>query len=485
VYSDYYTSVTLAANTIQFNSAFHGGGIWWRAFSITVNPARLFSCQDCVVSQNTVFDIATQAFNASGANWPSVVQSGVAASDHAQQLIVTVSDVYTQADVSDDNTVCTITSDAAATLGGDIMTAQQGIVDFSGFSIKGAVNSKHRCVVTCQIDDGVVPAPGTRIVAQFDTTIGPCNAGWALGGDGACARCNQQQYSPHGNACVGCPEGATCVAQLPSAKAGVMVGSIEPASLPGYWLAGADTSVLSFVCPDFQSRRGACLPGTYATSSGTCATDSSIFTMDEVYQCTESYSFYECPVPAACAGGAVKSNVSRYGIDQQCAKGYWGVYCNLCSSGFAKNAAGACTICGISGVLDTATKAYYMSLGLLGALLVLLALFIATYGIDEFVTLLVESLAGMFAFCGLYIGTRAARRAAAASAGGIATVSSEAAAAQMRALERKQMAKRVISSINQFGAEKAKASSGSCLLDDHFASQIGSAHPSQQRDYWF
>jgi hypothetical protein len=126
-----------------------------------------------------------------------------------------------------------------------------------------------------------------------------------------------------------------------------------------------------------------------------------------------------------------------------------------------------------------------MSLGLLGALLVLLALFIATYGIDEFVTLLVESFSGMFAFCGLYIGTRAARRAAAASAGGIATVSNEAAAAQMRALERKQMAKRVISSINRFGAEKAKASSGSCLLDDHFASQFGSAHPSQQRDYWF
>lgn len=275
--------VLLSRLLLADNTATQGGAVFWRYD----RSGQHLPCVQCVMSNNSVYDISTQADGVRLISSPSVLLSGLPASYIDQPgALYNVVDRYGQVDLLDSISSCSLTHvnvTRSVTIDNGGGFAYRGAISLAFLALRGEADFSYDLLATCTVGDGIMPSPGRVVPGLFTVRIAVCIPGWALNSVGVCTPCKETEYSPHGISCVPCPEGAVCVSV---AEDGTRLGSVEPVAVPGFWLSAMDSNTRRYTCPLLNAARGSCNPGQYA-SGDTCVTDLTRYSPLNLYACTE------------------------------------------------------------------------------------------------------------------------------------------------------------------------------------------------------
>lgn len=399
LYSTNAAQLSLVNNSFVFNLADAGGGFWWRW--LPRNPRWLsepdvvpLACDGCVFLDNSRYDYATQALSAAYVSLVrDEIRSGVPST--GEYLAVRSIDYFGQIVNLDFTSTCTVTLDLSRLAGlapivlEGTQVARNGLLDMPLFTLRGPLG--HYVMHTsCNVNDGIAPSRGAMHLNPFNVTIGVCLPGWALAPDGACALCKEGEYSPSGDACVSCPTGGLC--SIPASASGNETnaprqGVILPSTEAGYWLAPAAINLIQSSCHLWRQLTGPCVAGTFVQKDGSCRADDSKFRTAEVYACYQHFQFYECPVAISCVAGTTQGfyTTGNASGGVQCLKGYEGVLCATCIEGYSKSGSGLCSPCSDTGTIDSTTRANTIGVATIFVVLIVIALLIVSYGVEEFV----------------------------------------------------------------------------------------------------
>ena len=313
--------------------------------------------------------------------------------------------------VLDKSTVCKtavnpITPGKMATVVLGSLRGDYGYFDFRDMTLVGDIVSAYELVVSCELDDGVVPARGHVELGRFYTTITQCDPGSALNGEGVCASCNQNEYSPDGTSCVPCPLGGDCVVRKTFAsgattKVAFFVGTAFPTTTRGYWVSRASHKFKQVHCAEFLAAKGPCLPGNYVDAKYGCRPNAVRFDPMIVYVCMRDFQVYPCNHVVRCVGNKTEATYDARGIDADtnsaslffdnaCSLGAYGPKCDICAPGYIADGAGACVGCAAdgSGKMTASEQATYMAAAVGGFIALIIGVGVLIYGPDEILILL-------------------------------------------------------------------------------------------------
>lgn len=395
LWTDYWARVSLFNGSFVRNTAVIGSTAWARHDdSLGRQGLRCVNCAAATGHPIANFTVATQSWSAAIVSQPPAryqYGSGVPIADPASRVRVSINDASGNRALADSRSTCSVQCDArqAIVVGDGVsgVSASGGVVDFSVLTVFGAPGATGSCAVRCVLHDGVEPHRGAYTAGALNFTIAACQPGYSMGSARVCVACEASTYSPSGISCAPCPDSATC-AQPDPADASRLVGVAAPATTDGYWVAPVSKAITTASCPSFHADSGSCGPAQYVAvlrdGSKTCVTDYTRYSASIVYGCTERYQLYACPAGAsACRGGITARNLTDAGgTDVACTKGYTGVLCGVCMTGFVRRFDSTCDACpsGFDAPLATYVVALIFAVALGVAILIVL-----TYGSDKII----------------------------------------------------------------------------------------------------
>ncbi|TMW60500.1 hypothetical protein Poli38472_000542 [Pythium oligandrum] len=361
------------------NRAPSGGCIFW-VTTLLIDKQESsppVPCEDCLMGNNTRYDIATNTRDAKVTWWPVNVTKGVTIMELPdEESIVPLEDVnksiaeqqfvwprlhavdlYGQVEVLDNTTQCAVNSVVARTPPifqpwGSIR-ASKGVVLFRDATIVAEPKPvPYDFNLFCTMPDASARSFMSSVM------INSCPPGYSTEAEG-CVRCLKNKYSMDGLKCFECPVGARCniSARRPTEIKATEVGTTSPRTIEGFYLFAAPASRLERSCnPAKWTATDPCrnvsqsMPGANVSDIiRQCSTAPKFrdsWPPARVFSCLSKQALYTCDVEGACQSDiTVEKFLAQPSANESCTDGYDQAICSVCAEGFKRAKDGSCLSC--------------------------------------------------------------------------------------------------------------------------------------------